>query len=89
MTNNELWIVTTPTADSTMGDICFKTDPRGFALQVLGGLKPDEIVGWYDRQSDAVSAAAAQLIKVADRLLDEGQRAKASALRLITEAGAR
>ena len=39
------WVVTIPkSADSTFDDICFQTDLRGFALQVLGGLRTENII---------------------------------------------
>ena len=49
-----LWVVTKPTADAELQDICFKTDlPRGLYLQFMGGLEPDEIVGFYTDQKSA------------------------------------
>jgi hypothetical protein len=41
------WIVTMPTVNSELGDICFQCDFRQFALQIRGGLKIEEIVGVF------------------------------------------
>ena len=37
------WVVTKPTANSELGDICFECDFKRFALQVRGGLDVDDI----------------------------------------------
>ncbi len=54
------WVVTTPTANSELGDCCFECDFRKFALQVRGGLDVEEIVGIYADEQ----VATATLMKV-------------------------
>lgn len=51
------WIVTTPTAHSELGDICFACNFKQFALQVRGGLDVDAIVGLYADEEDAKDTA--------------------------------
>ena len=58
------WIVTEAHPISTLADICFQTDARGFALQVKGGLEPDEIVGLFTDEGRALVAARLELNKV-------------------------
>ena len=55
------WVVTSPTPNSEMGDICFSCDYRQFALQVRGGLDENAIVGIYANEQDA-KATATKLI---------------------------
>jgi len=57
----QLWIVTKASPVSTLEDILFQADPHRLALQVLGGLRPDEIVGWFDNYSEANQNALQQL----------------------------
>jgi len=57
----ELWIVTRATKDSTLGDILFKASPYRLALQVRGGLDPEEIIGWFDDASEANQIALQEL----------------------------
>ncbi len=53
----KFWIVTAPRLSSTLPDICFETTVEGFALQVLGGLDRDSVVGFYRKQDEAESVA--------------------------------
>jgi len=59
----KFWVVTTPTPNSELGDICFDSDFRQFALQVRGGLDVDDIVGIY-ADEQAAKATATKLITV-------------------------
>ena len=59
-----LWIVTTARPISELGDICFEASPSDLAFQVLGGLKPDEIIGWFDNYSEANQIALQELHRV-------------------------
>lgn len=56
-----LWIVTRASSISTLADICFRASPRDFALQIRGGLEPDEILGWFDNASEANQIALQEL----------------------------
>jgi len=53
----DFWVVTKPTKDSLLQDICFKTNILGFVLQCKGGLKSSEINGIYKSENSAKSAA--------------------------------
>ena len=54
---NNFWLVTKPNEHSTLNDVLFETDARGVALQVMGGLTPDEIVGMYTDFEEAFDTA--------------------------------
>lgn len=56
------WIVTKADEDSTLNDVMFETDIKGFALQVMGGLTPDEIIGMYTDEGEAVMVALNALV---------------------------
>ncbi len=51
------WVVTKPTANSELGDCCFESTFRKFALQARGGLDVEEIVGIYVDEQVATAAA--------------------------------
>jgi hypothetical protein len=55
------WVVTSPSQQSEIGDICFRCSFRTFALQVRGGLGLEEVVGIFAAEEDAVAAATALL----------------------------
>ena len=55
------WVVTIPTTQSEIGDVCFQCDFAQFALQIRGGLNEKEIVGIYADQDAAVAVAEALL----------------------------
>ena len=57
------WVVTTPTANSDLGDVCFECDFKQFALQVRGGLEVESIVGIY-ADGEAAKEIATKLIEV-------------------------
>jgi hypothetical protein len=52
------WVVTRPTENSELVDICFECGFAGLMRQVLGGLTEDEIVGVYADEEQAKEAAA-------------------------------
>lgn len=55
---SRLWIVTKPTKNSTLDDICFQTDLKeGLCRQYKGGLDPKDIVGFWDDESQAKNEA--------------------------------
>jgi len=55
---DKLWVITVPAScDSTIADFCFETDARGFALQVKGGLSPEDIVAVFSDREEAESEA--------------------------------
>jgi len=51
------WLVTSPTPNSELGDICFACDFERFALQIRGGLDEKTIVGVFADQVEAVELA--------------------------------
>lgn len=56
-----LWIVTRATPRSTIADVCFAADPHQLRLQFLGGLKAEDILGWYEFWTDAEHAATEEI----------------------------
>lgn len=63
-----LWVVTRPTKNSTIGDICFLAEtPTSLYRQFAGGLTPEEIVAFYDNQEEAEEAARLELHAVQNR----------------------
>jgi hypothetical protein len=61
--SNMFWVVTSPTHNSTLIDICFSTNIVGLALQVKGGLSPRDIVGRFDGEDEAMEFAK-NLLKI-------------------------
>lgn len=62
---SSLWLVTKPTPRSVMADICFRVElPLDLYHQFMGGLKPDEIIAFYDDRSSAEQKAKHELHKV-------------------------
>lgn len=57
------WVVTTPTADSTVEDILFPADLFSFANQVRGGLDFKEVVGIHTDFNAALDHAQQLLNK--------------------------
>ena len=55
------YVVTTASPDSEIGDIFFKVDPIGFANQIRGGLKPEQIVVITSDMEEARAAAYDQV----------------------------
>jgi len=52
-----LWFVTSPTANSELGDICFECDFERFAQQIRGGLDEGKIVGIFADETEAKELA--------------------------------
>ena len=57
------WVVTKPTENSTLTDILFDADVFDMALQMLGGLKGESIVGVYKNKGKAAKIAKGLLKK--------------------------
>lgn len=55
------YVVTTASPDSEIGDVFFKVDPIGFANQIRGGLKPEQIVIITSDMEEARAAAYDQV----------------------------
>lgn len=53
----KFWMVTTPSGQSGMGDICFELDLKGFMNQVRGGLKYEEVLAFLKSESSAKKMA--------------------------------
>lgn len=52
-----IWVVTKPTEKSISEDLYFEADGRRLELQFKGGLKGDEIDGFYFTESEARTRA--------------------------------
>lgn len=63
MKDKEMWVVTRPTLNSEMADICYKSSIKNLMLQTMGGLKFEEIVAVYDNEKRAVGLAVTLLQK--------------------------
>ena len=55
------WVVTIPTKESTLEDICFSVDLGSIALQFLGGLKISDIMAIFKKENQAKSFAQEEL----------------------------
>lgn len=64
------WVVTAPTKYSVIQDILFQTDICGMHLQYLGGLKDEEIVGFY-KSKDKASKLANSMLKHMSKMVRE------------------
>jgi len=64
------WVVTTPTKESTIDDICFEATPAQLAMQAHGGLNAADIEAVYDNEKEA-RIHADGLLK--GRTADEGK----------------
>ena len=53
----KFWVVTYPTPNSLIQDICFESDVVYFANQMRGGLEMEEVYGFYKNESDAIAKA--------------------------------
>ena len=51
---SSFWVVTKPTNLSTLEDIVFRSTPQEIGLQFLGGLKPTNVVAFYEDEFSAV-----------------------------------
>jgi len=82
----EFWVVTRNNIDesTTLGDVCFKSTPQTIGLQFLGGLKPGEVVGFYETEREAAAEAKGMLKDVLISL-EKKARAKAYLLSEILE----
>lgn len=58
-----VWVVTKPSKYSEMEDICFEMELEMLHRQFIGGLKPEDVVGFYTDEKSARAEAATQLIK--------------------------
>jgi len=60
--NLTFWVVERPKTptDDPMG-LYFETDPLGFVRQVMGGLRPEEILGFFTSEDEASTAAHDQV----------------------------
>lgn len=49
----EFWVVTKPTVVSQLLDICWKSTPWSINLQFFGGLKANDIIGFWTEEKEA------------------------------------
>lgn len=63
----EFWVVTATTPESTLQDICYKTNPLSFAREMQGGLKESMVFGLFpaDKEAEATKMAEGLLKKKA------------------------
>ena len=47
------WVVTKPTKDSTIADCCFSSTINNMIIQKQGGLKQEEIIGFFKDKEHA------------------------------------
>ena len=66
----KFWVVTTPTKNSELEDILFKTDIKGMQNQFLGGLTKEDIVGIYSTKTEAEKIAKNLMGKKIDNNTD-------------------
>ena len=59
--SSRFWLVTKPTPSSIMQDICFECDIDKYALQIMGSLHPNDIVGIYAEKATAIATASRRL----------------------------
>jgi len=50
---DKLWVVTDPTRESELGDVCFETTVRGLLLQLKGGLDIERNVTLFTDENEA------------------------------------
>jgi len=51
--DDKLWVVTDPTRESEVGDVCFETTVRGLLLQLKGGLDIERNVTLFTEKNEA------------------------------------
>ena len=59
--DKKFWIVTKPTAKSTIKDMLFEADLKDLSLQFLGGLNAKDIVGLFTEKHEAADFAVSLL----------------------------
>lgn len=67
------WVVTKPTRESTLGDICFEVEPVHFIRQVKGGLDESDEPEFYTEAKEAITRAN-HLLSKRDRKTKDTQR---------------
>ncbi len=60
------WVVTMPTANSELVDICFKSDVAGMMRQAKGGLGEEAILGVFKEEIVAKGVANRLLTAIRD-----------------------
>ncbi len=58
------WVVTMPTANSELVDICFKSDIAGMMRQTKGGLNDEEVLGIFREELVAKGVAGKLLAAI-------------------------
>lgn len=53
---SHFWVVTKPNRLSTIEDIVFRSTPQEIGKQFIGGLKPENVVSFYDNEDSAMRA---------------------------------
>ena len=59
--DDKLWVVTDPTRESEVGDVCFETTVRGLLLQLKGGLDIERNVTLFTEKNEAEVEAFGRL----------------------------
>jgi hypothetical protein len=63
---DKFWVVTDPTPESTMGDICFEASVAQLALQFKGGLSMDRRPTIFTEKTEAEIEAYGRLVAMRD-----------------------
>ena len=79
--DDKFWMVTDPTPESEMGDICFETTLRSLALQLKGGLTIEQNPTIFTDHDAAVAEASRRhfAVRALRAALREGGRLPAQA----------
>lgn len=56
---DKIWMVTKPKKESELVDVCAEIEMEKLYLQYLGGLREDEVVGFFTHKEEAVKVARA------------------------------
>ena len=59
--DDKLWVLTDPTRESEVGDVCFETTVRGLLLQLKGGLDIERNVTLFTEKGEAEVEAFGRL----------------------------
>lgn len=73
---SHFWIVTQPVQGSTLTDICFRCDFERIFNQVRGGLKEDDVVGFYRSEGQAIVTALELLKPFGELRIEDADKAR-------------
>jgi hypothetical protein len=71
----QFWVVTKPTAHSTLGDICFETNFSGLMQMARGGFREENVVAIFkDRKEAEIEALSRMLAFVSSKKRQHGDK---------------